>query len=136
MLSGEAIDGVPGVNEAWTTERAVARYAGALALGIMGVALGWFAYVDAPISDRVMLWIAGAIGAGSLATLAGLGVLALTLRAPAESAGAQRRVHRLLRLALLALAALVLLMAMAMVVTLNLRGTGSDADVEDTATAI
>ena len=95
------------------------------------------AYIDAPISDRMMLWIACAVAAGVVAVLAGLWVYALTLRMQAaEADAAPRRVLRLRRLSMLALAVLVLMMAMAMVATLNLKGAASGSDTEDTAVAV
>lgn len=125
------------MDEAWRVERAVARFAATLALATLGGGLAWFAYIDAPISDRVMLWVAFAAAAATVAVLAALGVLALTLAAaPAEATGAQRRSRRLLRLALAALAVLVVLLAMASVATLNLRGAGNESETEDTATAV
>jgi hypothetical protein len=125
--------GVLGVSDAWAAERAAARFVSALALGVMGAGLAWFAYVDAPISDRVMLSIACAVAAGSVATLVGLWALAITLgTAPADSTAMQRRVRRLLRLALAALAALVLLLAVASVITLNLRGSDAAEDTQAT----
>ena len=125
------------MNEAWAVQRAVARFATVLALGVMAVALAWFAYIDAPISDRVMLWVACAVAAGTVAALAGLWALLLTLgAAPAEAPAAQRRVRRLLRLALAALAMQVLVTAIASVATLNVRGEGVEAGTEDTAVAV
>lgn len=125
------------MGEAWVVERAMARFVAAVALAVAGAALAWFAYVDAPITDRVMLWIAFAVAAGTVAVLAGLVALALTLgAAPAEAPAAQRRARRLLRLALAALAVQVLLLAMASVVTLNVRGEGTEPDTEDTAVAV
>ena len=118
-------------------ERAAARYVAGLALGILAVSLAWFAYIDAPISDRVMLWIACAVAAGVIAALAGLWDFALTLRASVgETIAVPRRVLRLRWLSMLALAVLVVIMAMAMVATLNLKGAASGSETEDTAVAV
>jgi len=123
------------VNDPLAAERAAARYVTGLALGVLAVALGWFAYIDAPISDRVMSWVACAVAAGLVAALAGLWAYALTLPAPAAAA-VPRSVLRLRRLAMLALAVVLVLLAMAMVATLNVRGEGSGDDADDTAVAV
>jgi uncharacterized membrane protein YidH (DUF202 family) len=127
------------VDESLAAERAAARYLTALALATMGVALGWFAYIDAPITDRVMLSIAVAVLAGVVAALSGLAAYALTLRPPAAGGtpeAAMRGARRLRRLAMWALASLVVVMALAVVATLNVKGADETSDAEDTAVAV
>lgn len=123
------------MNDPIAAERAAARYIAGLALGVLAVALAWFAYIDAPITDQVMIWVACAVAAGLTAALAALWGYASTLRAPVDQAAAvvPRRVVRLRRLAMLALSALLLIMALAMVATLNVRGADSGADGEGTS---
>jgi hypothetical protein len=132
-----SVDGAPDVNDHLVAERAAARYVSGVALGILAVTLGWFAYIDAPITDRVMRWVVFAVAAGVIATLAGLWGYALTLHpSAATAAGVPRRILRLRRLAMLALAVLVVLMAMGIVATLDVKGADSGAEAEDTAVAI
>ena len=129
--------GAPDVNDSLLAERAAARYVSGVALGVLAVTLGWFAYIDAPITDRVMRWVTFAVAAGVVAVLAGLWGYALTLLpGVATTAGVPRRIVRLRRLAMLALAMLVILMALGIVATLDVRGADSGTEAEDTAVTI
>ena len=121
-------------------QRAVARYLASLALAVVGAALAWFAYIDAPISDAVMLWVALGVALGVVAALAGLAALAVSF-GTAATAGPpgetlQRRLARLRRIALLALAVALLVLGAAALATLNLRGTGTDSGEQDTSVAV
>lgn len=128
------------MDESLAAERAAARFLTGLALATMGVTLGWFAYIDAPITDRVMFAIAAAVLAGVVAALSGLAAYALTLRLVAAAGGAPeaalRGARRLRRLAMWALASLVVVMAVAVVATLNVKGAEDTSAGEDTAVAI
>lgn len=94
-------------------------------LAVLGAGFGWFAYIDAPITDAAMWLFAAAVLvllSSLVAALAGAEVLA-----PARRARARRLA------VLLFMAGLTVLLASA-TATLNLKGTGSDD--EDTQTAV
>jgi hypothetical protein len=106
--------------------RSLARLVAVIALLLGAVALAWFGWIDAPITDGAMVLVA----VGLLFAVLAAGAALLALEA-GVAGGAPARWRRL-ALALL-LAALVVL-AVAAVVTLNLRGSGAD-DTGDEATA-
>lgn len=113
------------VNDSVAAERAAARYLAAVSLGAIAVLMGWFAYIDAPITDAVMLTVAIAVGAGVVAALAAIWAYAIALGASDAQGGVPAHLRRLRRVAMLALSAMVLLAAIAMVATLNVRGEDS-----------
>ncbi|MDE2306599.1 MAG: hypothetical protein KGL34_13645 [Gammaproteobacteria bacterium] len=114
------------MQDAIAAERAAARFLIVAALGVIAVVMAWFAYIDAPISDAVMLTVAVAIGAGVVATLTALVAYSAALDRGGPAGEAPGSCRRLRRVALLALATMVLLAAVAMVATLNVRGDDSD----------
>jgi hypothetical protein len=93
-------------------------------LATLGAGFGWFAYIDAPITDAAM-WLFAAAVLVSLASL----IAALIA---GEVAMPVRRVRTRHVALLLFVAGLTLLLATA-TLTLNLKGTASDDD--DTQTA-
>ena len=109
--------------------RSLARLLAKLSLAAAALALGWFNWVDAPITDGAMLLVA----AGELLLVAAASAALLSLEAAV--AALPPRVQRWRRLALALLLSGLLLLVVAAVLTLNLRGTGDDAEGEQTATA-
>jgi len=114
--------------------RALARFVVAIALLLAAVALAWFGWIDAPISDGAMVLFAVGLLFTVLAAGAGLLSLESGLAADAPGAAASHLPGLWRRLALAMLLAALLVLAVAAVVTLNLRGTGGDADEDATAT--
>ena len=93
-------------------------------LAALGAGFGWFAYIDAPITDAAMWLFAGAVLVSLLSLIAALvGGEAAT---PAHRARARRMAL------LLFVAGLTLLLATA-TLTLNLKGTASEDDNTQTA---
>jgi hypothetical protein len=118
--------------------RAFARLVAMVALLLGAVALAWFGWIDAPITDGAMVLVAVgllfavlAAGAALLSLEAGLAADA-TASSGAASGGASARWRRL---ALALLLAALLVLAVAAVVTLNLRGSGADDAGDEQATA-
>jgi hypothetical protein len=98
-----------------------------LSLAVLGAGFAWFAYIDAPITDGVMLLFTAAVAAGFLSVCAAIigGGVGLAGRA----AFGARAVRAALLLFLVALA----LMLAAAMLTLNLKGTGTDEGETQTA---
>jgi hypothetical protein len=126
------------VNDSIAAERAAARYIAGLALAVLAVLLGWFAYIDAPITDGVMLLVACAVAAGVVAVLASLWGYAAALAATGADADSRLppRVRRLRRVAMAAAAVMLVVAAVAMVATLNVRGDDSDSGGDATTGSV
>ena len=86
-------------------------------LALLGASFGWFAYIDAPITDAAMLVFCAGAFAGLLSVIAALASNAT--RTPTRGA-------RLRWAALLSFIAALTLMLIAATATLNLKGTGTD----------
>lgn len=124
------------MNDSIAAERAACRYLAAVSLGAIAVVLGWFAYIDAPITDAVMLMVAVAVAAGTVAALAAIWAYAATLGGAAADGVVPARARRLRQAAVLALSAMLLIVAVAAVATLNVRGDDSGSggtNSDDTA---
>ena len=94
-------------------------------LAALGAGFGWFAYIDAPITDGAMWLFAAAVTMGLLSLIAGL----VSSEAHAPPFGTRTR-----RVALLLFAMSMALLLTAATVTLNLKGTS--ADDADTQTGV
>ena len=114
--------------------RAAATSIAASSLALAGGALGWFAYVDAPITDGAMGLVVLGVLCAVLAVASALWARELLL-APVNGDGAVplARAALLRRIALGLLLAALVLLAGATLLTLNLRGSGDD-DAQDART--
>jgi K+-transporting ATPase A subunit len=114
--------------------RGLARLVAQLALLLMAVALAWFGWVDASITDGAMLLVAVGLLFAALAAGAALVSLEAGLALDAAGRGDVAADARWRRLGLAFLVAALLVLVVAAVLTLNLRGGGVD-DSDGQATA-
>jgi len=118
----------PELNEMHATARRGSGLAG-LTLALLGAGFAWFAYIDAPITDGVMLLFTAAVSCGFLS------VSAAIIGGGAAMSGRMQSGARVLRAAALLFLISLALMLAAATLTLNLRGTGSDdAETQSTVT--
>lgn len=115
--------------------RAFARLVAMIALLLGAVALAWFGWIDAPITDGAMVLVAVGLLFAVLAAGAALLSLEAGLAGDAAGAASGGASARWRRLALALLLAALLVLAVAAVVTLNLRGSGADDAGDEQATA-
>ena len=110
------------------------------AAALLAAAFGWYAYVDAPLTNLALLLFAGATVCAVATVIAALLAIELSLPAPAADAAARvaaalARSMRLRRSALLFLAIAAVLMLTSATLTLSLQGQAGDQQDDTSVSA-
>jgi len=109
------------------------------AAALLAAAFGWYAWVDAPLSNLALLLFSAATVCAAVTIIAALLAIESGLPLPGEGVGtmaaALARSMRLRRIALLFLAVALVLMLTSATLTLSLQGQAGDQQDEMTTSA-
>jgi hypothetical protein len=119
--------------------RGAARTVLWFAAALLAAAFGWYAWVDAPLSNLALLLFSAATVCGAVTIIAALLAIESGLPLPGEGAAnvaaALARSMRLRRIALLFLAVAVVQMLASATLTLSLQGQAGDPQDDTTVSA-